>query len=203
MGAVLVIVLKVGTYEPNEMALSEDENVFQARARPAFALERLIAKLTPIGSSTGFPSLSPIPVPRCPSRSKELLDLRAAVTAYGSDATATATDAPAYATPPALSVPGARTARYHWAILLARLFTTFPLVCPQCGAALRLIAFVTAAEPVTRILTHLSEPAEPPRIAPARGPPAWDELLAPLPDWDAPAQPTEVVVRIIVQCRPC
>ncbi|AUB80249.1 hypothetical protein [Candidatus Thiodictyon syntrophicum] len=66
---------------------------------------------------------------------------------------------------------------------------TFPLRCPQCGAELRLIAFVTATEPVARILTHLGEPAQPPRIAPARGPPAWDDLLAPLPDWDALAQP--------------
>lgn len=51
-----------------------------------------------------------------------------------------------------------------------------------------MIAFVTAAEPVQRILTHPGEPSEPPRIAPARGPPAWDDLLAPLPDWDALAQ---------------
>jgi hypothetical protein len=48
---------------------------------------------------------------------------------------------------------------------------------------------VTATEPVQRILTHLGEPAEPPRIAPARGPPAWDDLLEPLPDWDTLAQP--------------
>ena len=51
------------------------------------------------------------------------------------------------------------------------------------------IVFVTATEPVARILTHLGEPAQPPRIAPARGPPAWDDLLVPLPDWDALAQP--------------
>jgi hypothetical protein len=113
--------------------------------------------------------------------------LRAAVTAYGRDATAT--DAPAHATTPAASPPGTHTARYHWAILLARFFSTFPLLCPQCGAELRLIAFVTAPEPVSRILTHLGEPAAPPRIAPARGPPAWDDLLEPLPDWDALAPP--------------
>lgn len=113
--------------------------------------------------------------------------LRAVVTAYG-HATATV-DAPAHVTKSATSVPGARTARYHWAILLARLFATFPLRCPQCGAELSLIAFVTAAESVQRILTHLGEPAEPPRVAPARGPPLWDDPLAPLPDWDAMAQP--------------
>ena len=90
---------------------------------------------------------------------------------------------------PARPSPWNRTARYHWAILLARLFATFPLVGPQCGATRRLIAFVTATEPVQRILTHLGEPAEPPRIAPARGPPAWDDLLEPLPNWDALTQP--------------
>lgn len=113
--------------------------------------------------------------------------LRAAVTADGRDATAI--DAPAHVTTPAASAPGARTARYHWAVLLARLFATFPLLYLQCGAEQRLIAFVTAAEPVARILTHVGEPAEPPRIAPARGPPARDDLLEPLPDWDAIGQP--------------
>lgn len=60
---------------------------------------------------------------------------------------------------------------------------------PRRGAKRRLIAFVTASEPVMRILTHLGVPAEPPRIAPDRGPPAWDDLLAPRPDWDTLAQP--------------
>ena len=54
---------------------------------------------------------------------------------------------------------------------------------------MRLIAFLTAADPVARILTHLGEPSEPPRIAPARGPPPWDHLLEPLPDWHAIVQP--------------
>ena len=54
--------------------------------------------------------------------------LRAAVTAYGRDATAT--DAPAHATTPAASAPGTHTARYHWAILLARLFIHLPATLP-------------------------------------------------------------------------
>ena len=107
--------------------------------------------------------------------------LRAAVTAYGRDATAT--DAPPPVRTSAASPPGARTALYHWAILLARLFATFPLLCPQCGAELRLMAIVTATAPVQRILTHMDEPAEPPAHRPR------DDLLEPLPDWDALAQP--------------
>ncbi len=96
--------------------------------------------------------------------------LRAAVTADGRDVTAS--DATAQVTK---SAPGARSARDHWAILRARLFTAFPLRRPQCGAELRL-ACVTAPEPVAPILTHPGEPAQPPRIAPARGPPAWDDM---------------------------
>jgi len=50
-----------------------------------------------------------------------------------------------------------------------------PLICPMCGAELRIIAFITEAVDVRRILTHIGEPATPPRIAPARGPPEWYE----------------------------
>ena len=42
---------------------------------------------------------------------------------------------------------------------------------------MRIIAFITDAAPIERILDHIGEPAEPPRIGPARGPPAWDDLL--------------------------
>ena len=39
---------------------------------------------------------------------------------------------------------------------------------------MRLIAFITEAAPVQRILDHIGEPVTPPRIASARGPPQWD-----------------------------
>ena len=43
---------------------------------------------------------------------------------------------------------------------------------------------------VQRILNHIGEPAEPPRISTARGPPAWeDPPVEAVPDWDALAQP--------------
>ena len=65
-----------------------------------------------------------------------------------------------------------------------------PLVCPNCGADMRIVAFITEAAPVRRILDHIGEPAEPPRISPARGPPTWDDPPVDLgPDWDALAQP--------------
>jgi len=39
------------------------------------------------------------------------------------------------------------TARYPWAALIARLFLTLPLVCPRCGADMRIRAFITQAAP--------------------------------------------------------
>jgi hypothetical protein len=63
----------------------------------------------------------------------------------------------------------------------------FLSVC--CGADMRIIAFVTEAVPVQRILGHIGEPTEPPPIASARGPPGWDEAPEPAPDWDLLQQP--------------
>lgn len=55
---------------------------------------------------------------------------------------------------------------------------------------MRIVAFITEAAPVARILNHISEPAEPPRVSPARGPPAWDgPPIEAVPGWDALAQP--------------
>jgi hypothetical protein len=64
-------------------------------------------------------------------------------------------------------------------MLLAPLFEDLPPVCLQCAADVRIVAFVTETAPV-----------QPPPIAPARGPPAWDDRRAdPVPAWDALAQP--------------
>jgi hypothetical protein len=57
--------------------------------------------------------------------------------------------------------------------LLARIYAVFPLVCPRCGAEMRIIAFITDPSTIRDILLHLGEPTAPPRIAPARGPPRW------------------------------
>ncbi len=61
-------------------------------------------------------------------------------------------------------------ARILWAQLLARIYEVIPLQWPQCGAEMRLIAFVTQAPAANTILRHLGEPASPPEVAPARGP---------------------------------
>jgi hypothetical protein len=71
--------------------------------------------------------------------------------------------------------PHRSPARYLWAMLLARIYEVFPLTCMRCGAEMRIVAFITEATPVQRILSHIGESATPPRIAPARGPPSWEE----------------------------
>jgi hypothetical protein len=69
-------------------------------------------------------------------------------------------------------------ARYLRVMLVARIYEAFPLTCPRCGAEMRIIAFITEAVDVRAILEHIGEPATPPRIARARGPPEWYEDAA-------------------------
>ena len=64
--------------------------------------------------------------------------LRLAATAYGRDADPDLTHPPPVAavpqpSPPAAAAPSNRSpAHYLWAMLLARIFEAFPLVCPCC-----------------------------------------------------------------------
>ena len=63
-----------------------------------------------------------------------------------------------------------------WAMLLARIYDRFPLVCPHCAASMTLIAFVTDRASIKRILDDVGEPVNPPPISPARGPPRMGGL---------------------------
>ena len=36
-----------------------------------------------------------------------------------------------------------RAAHYLWAVLIARIYEVFPLLCPLCGGQMRIIAFIT------------------------------------------------------------
>ena len=60
---------------------------------------------------------------------------------------------------------------YLWAVLIARVYEVFPLLCPMCGGQMRLIAFITNGAEVRKILEHIGVDCEPPHITPARGPP--------------------------------
>jgi hypothetical protein len=44
---------------------------------------------------------------------------------------------------PAQPEPPKRPAHYLWAVLMARIYEVFPLLCPLCGGQMRIIAFIT------------------------------------------------------------
>ena len=85
-----------------------------------------------------------------------------------------------------------------WAMLIARIYEVFPVLCPLCGGQMRLSAFITEGTQIRRILDHIGVDSEPPHISPARGPPLWDDCsdaqmddgaqIQPA-DWDLAAQP--------------
>jgi len=78
-----------------------------------------------------------------------------------------------------------------WALLLARIYEVLPLRCSLCGSEMRLIAFVTDPPAIHSILRYLGEPTAAPQVAPARGPPLWeqaaqfhwDDIPAPAPEY--------------------
>ena len=80
-------------------------------------------------------------------------------------------------------------------MLIARTYEVVPLVCPICGGPMRIIAFITHSADIRQILKHIGVESEPPHIAPARGPPLWEDGDAQVgegtqtePDWDMAAQ---------------
>ena len=96
----------------------------------------------------------------------------------------------------------------RWAVLLARIYDVLPLLCPACGAEMRILAFLTDPPVVSAILLHLeSGPPrnaciawgeglhhKPPPLSPARGPPQSDLLTGFLDQTSAfdPAEPEPV-----------
>ena len=93
--------------------------------------------------------------------------------------------------------PQRAASHYLWAMLLARIYETLPLVCPNCHAPMRIIAFITEGSSVRKTLGHLGESTQSPRIAPARGPPLWEAAMASEragndSQWDSAAQPEPV-----------
>jgi hypothetical protein len=91
--------------------------------------------------------------------------------------------------------PKRSPAHYLWAVLIARIYEVFPLLCPMCGGQMRLIAFITEGVQIRKILDHIGVDSEPPHISPARGPPLWDDCDAQTdegvhmePDWDLAPQ---------------
>lgn len=63
------------------------------------------------------------------------------------------------------------TPNASWATLMRRACGFDVLSCPRCGGRLRLLALITQAAVVERILEHIGEPIAIPRPRPARAPP--------------------------------
>ena len=68
---------------------------------------------------------------------------------------------------------------------------------------MRIIAFINEAGDVRKILDHIGEATQPPRIAPARGPPLWELAAGSVqagndPEWDTtePVPETEFDQRV-------
>ena len=60
-------------------------------------------------------------------------------------------------------VPPKRPAHYLWAVLIARIYEVFPLVCPICSGPMRIIALITHSADIRQILEHMVG-AESPRM---------------------------------------
>ena len=107
--------------------------------------------------------------------------LRAAVTARAGlpmegSAHGSSLNAPAQIPAQELIEKSRSPSTYSWAMLLARIYEVFPLLCPQCGEPMRIIAFITEAASIQRILMHMGEPTQAPPVASARGPPHWGDI---------------------------
>jgi hypothetical protein len=79
--------------------------------------------------------------------------------------------------------PHHAAAPYRWARLLARTYAVFPLTCPDCGGDMRILAFITAAEPTDAILTHLGLPTTPPPLSPASSWSSRSQFRSESRDW--------------------
>ena len=75
---------------------------------------------------------------------------------------------------------------------LARIYEALPLSCRICHSQMRIIAFINEAATVKKILDHICESTQPPRIAPVRGPSLREAAAAEQagndPRWDASTQ---------------
>ena len=67
-----------------------------------------------------------------------------------------------------LHLPERAALRRRWANLIRRVYEVDPLLCPRCGAEMRIIGFITEPKVITRILDHIRKRERaarpPPRI---------------------------------------
>ena len=82
--------------------------------------------------------------------------------------------------------PERSPAHYLWAVLSARIYEVFPLVCPLCGGPMRLIAFISQGAQVGKILDHIGVDSQPPYPYPYPYTCSAPHLLAPAPSHRSP-----------------
>ena len=57
-------------------------------------------------------------------------------------------------------IKGKAKASASWARLIHEIFEVDPLLCPNCGKEMKIIAFITNHQEVKKILKHIGEEAE-------------------------------------------
>ncbi len=67
--------------------------------------------------------------------------------------------------------PGSKAARRNWARFIRKVYEVDPLLCPDCGGTMKVVAFIDDRAIIRRILIHLwlwndPEPRPPPIIVP-------------------------------------
>jgi hypothetical protein len=74
--------------------------------------------------------------------------------------------------------PTARRMRATWVRFIKKVFAADPLACPDCGGALRSVAFIEKPRVVRAVLVHLSlwDEPRPPPVTPGASPHAATEL---------------------------
>ena len=68
---------------------------------------------------------------------------------------------------------GGAAGRRRWAMLIQRIYQADPLRCPECGGAMKIIAFIEArqGDVIRRVLEHCGLWKDVPRPSPPRAPP--------------------------------
>jgi len=74
-----------------------------------------------------------------------------------------------------------RLAAHCWALLLVRICECLPLLCPRCNRPMRILAFIQDPPVIEKILRHIGEPTQAPKLLPARSPPQGEMEFYPQP----------------------
>lgn len=70
-----------------------------------------------------------------------------------------------------VSVKVSSAAKRSWALALSRAFEVYPIICVDCGVEMKPMAVITTDAELVKILSHMNQPTEFPRLKPSRAPP--------------------------------